>query len=216
MDNPREKVEMRGPASMDDVELLRALLGGRGNGKDLVRTSERVLRLLKEHLWMYKRNFGEFYRMLLKIDGLGTARASAVSAAVELGMRLGGGRAPSVKGARDILPFVSAVIPKMQECFICLYMDGANRVISSRVVTVGLVDQALVHPREVFSEAVTVRAAKIIVAHNHPAGILTPSPEDITITNNLVEASRILGICFLDHIIVTDEGYFSFREKGLL
>jgi len=148
MENLKDKLEKRGPSSLDDVELLCAVLEGRGKVSDLALTSERTLCLLKEHLWLYKRNFGD--------------------------------------------------------------------VLSRKVVTVGLVDQALVHPREVFSEAVKERAAKIIVAHNHPAGILSPSPEDIKITKNLLEASRILGICFLDHIIVTEEGYFSFREEGML
>lgn len=216
MENLKDKLEKKGPSSLDDVELLCAVLEGRGKVSDLALTSERTLCLLKEHLWLYKRNFGDFYKMLLKIEGIGTARASTVAAVVELGMRLGNGAAPSVKEARDILPLVSFLIPERQECFICLYMDGANRVLSRKVVTIGLVDQALVHPREVFSEAVKERAAKIIVAHNHPAGILSPSPEDIKITKNLLEASRILGICFLDHIIVTEEGYFSFREEGML
>lgn len=216
MEKPREKLEENGPRSLDDVELLCTVLGGRGRVRDLARTSEQTLCFLRDHLWLYRNNFSAFFKMLLDIEGLGTARASAVAAVVELGSRLQSGRTPSVKEARDILPFVSFLVQKRQECFICLNMDGANRVMSSRVVTVGLVDQALVHPREVFCDAVKERAAKIIVAHNHPAGILSPSPEDIKITNNLLEASRILGIAFLDHIIVTEEGYFSFREQGML
>ena len=216
MEGQREKLGLKGPGSMSDVELLCAILQGRGRLKDIVRTSEKALCLFREQLWLYKRNFATFFRMLLKIEGLGAARASALAAAVELGMRLKNGQAPCVKGAKDILPFVCFLINKRQECFVCLDMDGANHVISSRVVTVGLVDQALVHPREVFCDALKQGAAKIIVAHNHPAGILNPSTEDIKITNNLLEASRILGIVFLDHIIVTEEGYFSFREQGML
>ena len=97
-----------------------------------------------------------------------------------------------------------------------IHLNGANRVMSSRIVTIGLIDQALVHPREVFSEAVREKAAKVIVAHNHPAGVLYPSDEDIAITKNLLRAADILGILLLDHIILAEEGYFSFREEGLL
>ena len=82
--------------------------------------------------------------------------------------------------------------------------------------TIGLIDQALVHPREVFSEAVSKRVTKVIVAHNHPAGVLLPSDEDIAITENLKQASEILGIALLDHLIITEDGYFSFREAGML
>jgi DNA repair protein RadC len=212
MENTTKKLETGGPASLDDVELLGCVLGAGGKGRNL----EKICCVLKESLWLYRKNFGSFYRTMLKTEGLGAVRAAALIAALELGHRLSGTNAVSVRQARDILPYVSFLNGKKQECFVSLNLDGANRVLSSRIVTIGLVDQALVHPREVFCEAVKERAVKIIVAHNHPAGILGPSPEDIRITNNLLEASRILGITLVDHIIVTEDGYYSFREQGLL
>jgi DNA repair protein RadC len=212
MESLKDKLLRRGPASLEDVELFSAVLGSNGPAG----TSEETLRFVTVNLSLYKKDFAAFFRRLLDIEGLGEARACAVAVLVELGIRLSCGGAPVVREARDVLPFTSSLAREPQECFMCLNMDGANRVLSHRVVTVGLVDQALVHPREVFCEAVKERAVKIIVAHNHPAGILGPSPEDVRITKNLSEASRIIGIALVDHIIVTEEGYYSFREQGLL
>ncbi|MBN2322965.1 MAG: DNA repair protein RadC [Spirochaetes bacterium] len=211
METLRDRILHRGPSTLEDVELFRAVLGSNGS-----KTTEETLRFVSVNLWLYRKDFAAFFRRLLGIEGLDEERACAVAAIVELGIRLSGGGAPAIREARDVLPFVFSLAQKPQECFMCLNMDGANRILSNRVITVGLVDQALVHPREVFCEAVKERAVKIIVAHNHPAGILGPSPEDVRITKNLSEASRIIGIALVDHIIVTKEGYFSFREHGLL
>ncbi len=216
MESLKDRLLSRGPASLEDIELFGAVLGSGSNADGLEKMSEETLRFVSVNLWLYRKDFTAFFRQLLGIDGLGETRACAVAALLELGNRFSGGGAPIVREARDVLPFISSLARERQECFMCLTMDGANRVLSHRVVTVGLVDQALVHPREVFCEAVKERAVKIIVAHNHPAGILGPSPEDVRITKNLSEASRIIGIALVDHIIVTEEGYYSFREQGLL
>ncbi|UCB45397.1 MAG: DNA repair protein RadC [Spirochaetota bacterium] len=208
----RNKLVRRGPSSLTDEELLGVVLGGRVDWKN----SAQVFDALKKNMWLLKRDFSSFFKMLLNIKGVGPSKASLIGAAIELGSRLMNERTPSITQVRDILPYISYLTKKSQECFVCINLNGGNRVISSRVVTIGLVDQALVHPREVFSEAVKERAAKVIVAHNHPAGVLSPSEEDIQITKNLLSASKILGITFLDHIIVTEDDYYSFREEGLL
>jgi DNA repair protein RadC len=208
----RKKLMKRGPASLEDEELFGIVLGGQADQHIL----KEAFGTIKNNIWLLKRDFSSFFRMLLNIRGVGAAKASLIAAAIELGSRLMNERTPSITQARDIIPYISYLTKKSQECFVCINLNGGNRVISSRVVTIGLVDQALVHPREVFSEAVKESAAKVIVAHNHPAGVLSPSEEDIQITKNLLNASQILGIAFLDHIIVTDEDYYSFREEGLL
>ena len=95
-------------------------------------------------------------------------------------------------------------------------MNGANEVIESRVVTVGLLNTNQVHPREVFVDAISDRAASVILAHNHPSGVLKPSPDDIAVTRQLVDAGKILGISVLDHIIITKKGHLSFKEKGFM
>ncbi|MBU0699339.1 MAG: JAB domain-containing protein, partial [Proteobacteria bacterium] len=103
-----------------------------------------------------------------------------------------------------------------QEYFLCISLSGANEVIGNRIVTVGLLNTNQVHPREVFADAISDRAAGIILAHNHPSGILTPSADDVATTRQLVDAGNIIGISVLDHIIVTKNGFLSFKEKGLM
>ena len=142
--------------------------------------------------------------------------ANTVAAFLELSSRLLDGNRRTVRDTGDVIPLISSLAGKKQEYFISITLNGGNRLISKRVITIGLLDQALVHPREVFAEAIRERAAKVIVAHNHPAGDNSPSKEDVKVTENLSQAASILGIEFLDHIIITDTGYFSFREEGFL
>jgi DNA repair protein RadC len=95
-------------------------------------------------------------------------------------------------------------------------LNGANEVIGNRVVTVGLLNTSQVHPREVFVDAISDRAASVILAHNHPSGVLEPSPDDIATTRQLVDAGKILGIPVLDHIIITKKSHLSFKERGFM
>jgi DNA repair protein RadC len=103
-----------------------------------------------------------------------------------------------------------------QEHFIVCYLDGSNCILENRVITIGTLNQSLVHPREVFAPAIEKRAASIIIAHNHPSSILKPSEEDIQVTKKLKDASKILGIELLDHIILTENGFLSFRNEDIL
>ena len=98
---------------------------------------------------------------------------------------------------------------KKQEYFVCLTLDGANRLITKRIITIGTLTSSLVHPREVFAEAITDRAASIIIAHNHPSGNLQPSDADRAVTERLREAGELLGINLVDHIIITRDGFQS-------
>jgi len=116
----------------------------------------------------------------------------------------------------DVLPLIQNYADRKQEHFICVSINGANEVIKSRVVSVGLVNKTQVHPREVFADPITDRASGIIVAHNHPSGSLTPSMEDKEITEQLKSAGETLGIRLLDHIIFNHKGYYSFLESGEL
>jgi len=215
-DKPREKLYRNGPAYLTDVELIVLLLGSGVKGFDVFEIAEEVRSFLEEHALLLKNDFSEFMRGLIRIRGLGRAKAALFVACCELCTRLHGRKTQTIKSAGDIYPFLSYLSSKRQEHFVCVHLNGANRVVSSRIVTIGLVDQALVHPREVFSDAVKEKASKIIVAHNHPAGGLMPSDEDISVTRNLNRAGELLGIALLDHLIIGDDGYFSFREEGLL
>ena len=121
-----------------------------------------------------------------------------------------------ITSSTDVLPLVSDIINKKQEYFICISLNGAGEVVGNRIITVGLVNHSLVHPREVFADAITDRAASVILVHNHPSGTLEPSKQDILMTKQLVEAGAILGIKVLDHLIVSKKGHLSMKEKGLL
>ncbi|MCK5295046.1 MAG: JAB domain-containing protein [Arcobacteraceae bacterium] len=122
----------------------------------------------------------------------------------------------TIRRASDIFKEIEEFKDKVQEHFITIYLNGANEIIESRVITIGTLNQSLVHPREVFSPAIEKRAASIIIAHNHPSGILKPSKEDLQVTKRLRESGKILGIEVLDHIIFGDTGFYSFKDENLL
>jgi len=118
--------------------------------------------------------------------------------------------------SKDILAQLNYFRQKRQEHFVCLSLDSAGRLIKRRTVTIGLLDMALAHPREVFAGPLTDRAASVIVAHNHPSDVAEPSQEDIKTTQQLVAAGILLGIPLRDHFIVTKSAHFSFRQNGLI
>ena len=122
----------------------------------------------------------------------------------------------SISSPDDVLPLVEDLRGLRQEHFVCITLNGAGEVLAKRTITIGLLNHSLVHPREVFAEAITDRAASVICIHNHPSGSREPSPQDIAITAQLRDAGSMLGIQLLDHIIVTKSGFTSLKEKGLL
>ena len=214
-EKPREKLGKYGPAYLSNEELMQILLGNGVKGCSVVQLSRQVLAYLEENVKCFRDDSPAFLDALVSIRGMGSAKASLVAASLELSSRFLDGKR-TVRDTGDVIPLISSLAGKKQEYFISITLNGGNRLISKRVVTIGLLDQALVHPREVFAEAIRERAAKVIVAHNYPAGDNAPSKEDIKVTENLSQAASILGIEFLDHIIITETGYFSFREEGFL
>jgi len=215
-DRPREKLLKNGPTFLTNEELIQVIIGSGIKGNDVTKISKNIFKYLEKNINQFKSNFDSFFQGLNLIKGLGKAKACLIVASFEFFSRLTSNEKSIIKSACDLLPTISYIASKKQEYFLCVNLNGANRIISNRVITIGLVDQTLIHPREVFSDAVKERAAKVIVAHNHPAGILSPSEEDIKITRSLQEASKVLGITLLDHIILTKDGYFSFKEEGLM
>ena len=212
---PREKLWKYGPAYLSNEELMQVLLGNGVRGCSVAQLSRRAMACLEEHAGCFRDGFQVLQDALMTIKGMGSAKTGAIAASLELASRFLDGKR-SVRDTGDVIPLISSLAGKKQEYFISITLNGGNRLIAKRVVTIGLLDQALVHPREVFSEAIRERAAKVIVAHNHPAGDNSPSKEDVKVTENLAQAASILGIEFLDHIIITETGYFSFREEGFL
>jgi DNA repair protein RadC len=117
-----------------------------------------------------------------------------------------------IRTMKDILSCVEHFRNKKQEYFICLSVDSGQRLIAQRIVTIGLLDSTLVHPREVFAEPLTDRAASVIVVHNHPSGVASPSKEDIETTQQLIAAGVLLGIPLKDHVIIARDTFYSFKE----
>ena len=209
-DRPREKLAAKGPEALSDSELLAILLGRGVKGKDVFQVARAVLRKLDKD----KEEIG--VKALVSIEGVGFAKACQIVASFELARRRLLKESIVIQKAEDVLPLISYIADKKQEYFLCISLNGANEVIGNRVVTVGLLNANQVHPREVFVDAITDRAASIILAHNHPSGVIKPSPDDIATTKQLVDAGKILGISVLDHIIITKKGHLSFKERGFM
>jgi DNA repair protein RadC len=208
---PREMLEEKGVEALSDYELVAAIIGsGGGDGRDVRSLSYKVVNLIKEKK-------GDLsFEELTKIEGIGPAKASQILSGFELARRHIVVETVKITEAKDVLPLIDRITSKQQEYFICISLNGANEVIENRTVTVGLLDRSQVHPREVFADVITDRAASVIFAHNHPSGALEPSNSDLKIHEQLTEAGRILGIKVLDHIIISKKGYYSFQENGLV
>lgn len=207
-DRPRERLETKGAEALSDQELLAILLGSGSKSYDVMTLAGQILKVLDAN------NEKLTVEELKKIEGIGTAKATLIVAAFEFARRRIRPEGLKISFPADILPLIRHFADRKQEHFICISINGANEVITSRVVSVGLVNKTQVHPREVFADPIGDRASGVIVAHNHPAGGLTPSKEDVEITGQLKSAGEILGIRLLDHIIFNHKGYYSFLEQG--
>lgn len=207
-DRPRERLQQKGAAVLSDLELLAVLLGSGTKKHDVMTLASRILKVIDQSGGRADVN------ALQQIEGVGSAKAALIAAALEFARRRIRPEGTKISSPAEVLPLISHFADRKQEHFICLSLNGANEVITSRVVSVGLVNKTQVHPREVFADPITDRASSIIVAHNHPAGTLTPSKEDIEITRQLKSAGETLGIKLLDHIIFNHKGFFSFQENG--
>ena len=205
---PREKLREKGASALTDEELVAAILGMGTAGVDVRTIARQVAGLIREH------KTGLTLDHLLAVPGVGLAKAGQILSAFELARRHLLKDSVKITVAQDILPLVADIAGKQQEYFVCISLNGANEVIEKRVVTIGLLDNSPVHPREVFADVIADRAAAVIFAHNHPSGDLQPSDADRRTHEQLTEAGRILGIRVLDHLIVSRRGYFSFQENG--
>ena len=209
-DRPREKMQRKGAAALTDVELVAILLGFGIKGHDVMTVAKRIVRLVDAH------HGRPDLDDLQRLEGVGPAKATLIAAALEFARRRIRPEGIKIETPVDVLPLVRHYGDRRQEHFLCISLNGANEVITTRVVSVGLVNKTQVHPREVFAEPITDRASAVILAHNHPSGNLAPSKEDLQITQQLKEAGETLGITVLDHIIFSQKGHYSFLEQGEL
>ena len=199
---PREKLQARGAESLSDYELLMAIIGSGNKYADVTKIARDVKKIIRD------RGSELTYDDLLTVKSLGPAKASGIIAAFELWKRQFevSGR-PIIDSPEKAVEQFADIRTKQQEYFVCLTLDGANRLIAKRIVSIGTLTSSLVHPREVYSDAITDRAASVIVAHNHPSGNSEPSQADRDVTERLREAGELLGISLLDHIIITRDSH---------
>lgn len=209
-DRPREKLRNKGAAALSDFELLEVILGS-GNGvQDVGSVARQIQRVLN------KRISGLNYDNLASVKGVSLANASKILAALELAHRHLVQSAEPLRTQHDILVRLADIRTKQQEYLIALTLDGGQRLIAQRTITIGTLETVLAHPREVFADAITDRAASVVVAHNHPSGDPNPSQKDITLTQQLTAAGQLLGVELTDHIIMTKTDFFSFKQHHLL
>ena len=210
-DKPREKLRAKGTEALKNEELVAVILGSGIKGKDIRQLSKEIARRIADDPDAIT------LETLMHIRGLGQAKASQIVAALALGKRLFAHTpTPRIRCGDDAYALLRDYAYKRQEHFLSLTLDGASGLIRIRTVHIGTLNQSLVHPREVFADAIADRAAGVIVAHNHPSGTLVPSRTDIRITERLKQTADIVGIELLDHLILTPEGYYSFAEEGML
>lgn len=216
-DRPREKLILKGKAALTDAELI-AILVGSGT------TTLSAVDLAKIVLQAANNNLHELARLtvkdLIKIKGIGEAKAITIVAALELGRRrkeLDTDEKPKVSASADAYQIIKAdLLDLPHEEFWVLILNRANRVIKKQQISQGGVAGTVADPKIIYKSALDSLASGIILAHNHPSGNLTPSQADIDLTKKLKEAGKMLEIQVLDHIIVAGQKYFSFADEGML
>lgn len=215
-ERPRERLLRYGSESLSNSELIAIILGTGNKGENILSLSSRIIKErggLNGLLTSTREDF-------LKLKGIGNAKASQLMAIVELSKRFRSyrsGEEYKVCSPKDAAQYVMEEMRGLsQEILKVIMLDTKNKVINEKNVSMGSINSSIVHPREVFKEAILKNSASIIIFHNHPSGDPTPSSEDINVTHRIKESGKILGIDVLDHIIIGDGRFISLKEKGVL
>ncbi|MEA3450117.1 MAG: DNA repair protein RadC [Patescibacteria group bacterium] len=204
-ERPREKMMERGPTGLRDKELLAIILRVGYTGKNVIEVSQEILRKFP-----MKKLLAMSYDDLIKIKGIDSGKACSLLSAFELTKRAmdkEDNNLPFINSAKDTVAQLQELRTAKKEHFVVLYLNARNQLIHKETISIGTLNASLVHPREVFKPAIECLAASIIVAHNHPSGGCEPSEADNELTQRLIDASKIMGIEFVDHIIITEKDY---------
>ncbi len=216
-ERPRERLALHGAARLSAIELLAIVLGTGRGGQSAIEVAHEVLARAGGSL---RRIAAEPVAMLTDVGGIGRARAVVIHAALELGRRMmveDRQEGVAIRTPRDVYRMFGPRLEDLPvEEFHVAVLDAQHRVERDITITRGILNSSLVHPREVFREAIAERAAALILVHNHPSGDPTPSPDDRMVTQQLVAAGQLLDIPVHDHVIVGRGRYTSFAEAGLL
>lgn len=215
-ERPRERLQKFGVEALSAQEVLALILGRGISGESVMVTAQRLL----SQFGSVKGIAGASVEELSQVKGIGLAKAAQIKAAFELANRLEGyseaGDKPILKTPEDVVGLVKGRLKgKKKEHFLALLLDTRSRLIKVAEISVGSLDSSIVHPREVFKEAISATAASVIFVHNHPSGDPTASEDDVKLTKRLAEAGDIMGIDVLDHVIIGDKEYLSLKREGL-
>jgi adenine-specific DNA-methyltransferase len=210
VDRPRERFLKKGPDALSKSDLLAILLGSGIKGKNVRQLSENIIK-----------KFGkDFLNItvddLLEISGIGQAKALQIVSAISLVKRFYVDEKSNeiiIKNSQDVLSLVHELRDKKKESLVCLYLNARNSLLKKEIISVGLLDKTLLHPREIFYPATELNAASVILIHNHPSGDSSPSEKDIQVIEKITRAGEIMGISVIDFIIVSENNHFSFYEK---
>lgn len=209
VDRPRERFLKKGSAALSKSDLLAILLGSGIKGKNVQKLSQQIIQ-------KFGKNFLNIsVDNLLEISGIGEAKALQIVSAISLVKRYYDDEKSGetiIKNSKDVLSVVYDLRDKKKEHLVCLYLNARNNLLKKEVVSVGLLDKTLLHPREIFYPATELNAASIILVHNHPSGDSSPSPRDAQVVEKIAQAGEIMGIPVIDFVIVSETGHFSFYE----
>ncbi len=215
-DRPRERLRDHGAHALTTAELLAILIRVGNAERSAVSLGEHIV----SHFGGVQEVASASVEQLSSVKGIGEAKAAQIKAAIEFGKRvslIGGADRPTIGSPSDVANLLMSDLRYLKkETLKSVLLDSRNRVIVIRTVSIGDLTSSVVHPREVFKDAVVASSAGIIIAHNHPSGDSTPSSDDINITRRLIAAGEVLGIELLDHIIIGDGNFTSLKERGLV
>lgn len=214
-ERPREKMIRLGAEKLSNAELIGVILGTGTRNESAVILAQKLLNKMDGIVNLSQMDIGE----LTKVSGIGLAKACQIKACFQLYTRISieDTFKSGIKTPIDAVSILEGQLRfKKKEHFVTLLLDTKNQVIACETISIGSLNSSIVHPREVFKTAITKSAASIILAHNHPSGNTEPSNEDIEVTRRLIETGDIIGIKVLDHIIIGDGRYMSFKEMGYI
>lgn len=212
VDRPREKLEKYGPEKLKDQELMAILMGSGIKGTNVVELSKKILKIISNI------GVGEVtIKELLEVRGLGKTKAGQIIACIELGRRLlKDKKSELLLSPEGVWNEMKDLRESKKEHFVVFYLDTRSQIIKREIISIGILNANMVHPREVFESAIRCSAAQIIISHNHPSGSAEPSDEDVEMSRQLIEAGKILDIEILDHVVVSKGEYKSLQELNLL